>query len=802
MQISRNWLCDLLEEVPAVEELAELLTHAGLEVEAIDRLGQGLDHVVVGRVLEKRPVEGSDKLHLCSVDVGDGTPLQIVCGAANYEVGARVPTALVGAELPGGMRIERRKLRGVESAGMLCSEVEIGISDESSGLMLLPEDAPVGTPIVDYLHLDDVVLTINATPNRPDWLSHLGVARELAAITGARLRMPEAKVREEGASASERIAIEIEAPDRCTRYAGRVVEGVRFGPSPLWMQQRLRACGVRALGNLIDVTNYVLLETGHPLHAFDLDQVRGGRIVVRRAGAGEKLTTLDDKERTLVEDDLVIADAERALVLAGVMGGADAEVGQGTTRVLLESAHFAPEGVRRASRRHGLHTESSHRFERGADPGAVRAALDRAAALLVELAGGQVRQGVVDVHPRPAAPRSVALRWRRVGELLGVDVPVDRARSILVELGFELDGEDEAGARFRVPSFRVDVEGEADLIEEIARIHGYDQVPTVLPPAGSAPPRDDRATQVMARVREAMAGAGIDEVLNYAFVDPRDLAALDPAGDRPAVVPLKNPLTETQSAMRTTLVAGLLRNASFNLNRQVEDLRFYEIGPVFLPEARRDSPVAEPVRLAGLLQGNRRPAGWAEPAQPVDFYDAKGAIEAALAAIGASDVRWEPGEATWLHPRSAARILLGDREAGLVGELHPQVAEAFDLPRGVFVFELDFGAVVDAARLLPRFGGVPRFPAVLRDLAVVVSTEVSAAQVEGVLRGPIGEGLVESVELFDVYQGPQLGEGRKNLAYAIRYRASDRTLEEKEITRVHGALVAALEREVGAELRG
>ncbi len=802
MQISYKWLSDLVEQMPPVDRLAELLTHAGLEVEAIERRGEGLGHVVVGQVVSKEPVEGSDKLNLCKVDAGQGELLSIVCGAANYGVGAKVPTALLGAELPNGMRIERRKLRGVESAGMLCSAKELGVSEESAGLLLLEENAPVGQAITEHLGLDDVVLTLNATPNRPDWLSHLGVARELVALTGTKLRMPAAAPQESGTPASDLVAVEIRDPARCGRYAARVVEGVRFGASPQWMQQRLTACGVRALGNVIDVTNYVLLETGHPLHAFDLDKVRGGRIVVRTAEAGEKLVTLDEKERTLVPEDLVIADGERALVLAGVMGGADAEVGEGTTRVLIESAWFQPTGVRRSSKRHGLHTESSHRFERGADIEAVRFAIDRAAALIQQLAGGEVRPGVVDEFPGSREPAQVALRWKRVGELLGVEVPAEESRRILLDLGFGLVAEDGQGARFAVPTFRTDVGREADLIEEVARIRGYATVPTALPSAAAEAAQPTKAQRVQAALREIFAGAGLDEVLNYAFVDPKDLAALVPGGKAPAALPLRNPLTETQSVMRTGLVAGLLRNAAFNRNRQVEDLRLYEIGPAFLPEGTRDAPVREPVRVAGLLAGNRRPANWAEGAQPVDFFDAKGILETMLASLGVVGVRWEAGDATWLHPRSACVVMAGERAVGQLGELHPVVAESFDLPRGVFVFELEFDALVEAAHLLPRFTGVPRFPAVLRDLAVVVPVEVSAARIEAVLRGPAGEGLVEGVELFDVYQGPQLGEGCKNLAFAIRYRAPERTLTDEEITRVHGALVQALAREVGAELRG
>lgn len=801
MRISYNWLSDLVEQLPPVDRLAELLTHAGLEVEAIEHLGKGLEHVVVGQVLAKEPVPGSDKLNVCKVDAGQGEPLQIVCGASNYAVGAKVPTALLGAELPNGMRIESRPLRGIMSSGMLCSAKELGLSEESAGLMLLEENAPVGAPIAEYLGVSDTVLTVNATPNRPDWLSHLGVARDVVSLTGTKLRLPGAAPRESGASVESVASVEIAAPDRCGRYAARVVEGVSVAASPRWMQQRLVACGVRALGNVIDVTNYVLIETGHPLHAFDLDQVHGGRIVVRMAGAGEKLTTLDGKERTLVADDLVIADADRALVLAGVMGGADAEVGEGTKRVLIESAWFQPGGVRRASKRHAIHSESSHRFERGADPEAVRWALDRAAALIQELAGGEVRTGVIDQYPGKKEPAVVALRWHRVGELLGVDVPPADSRRILVDLGFEVVSEDEAGARFRVPTFRTDVGFEADLIEEVARIRGYGSIPAALPRAAARPAADTHEQLVTSRVREAMAAAGLDEVLNYAFVDPKDLAALVPGGGAAHALPLRNPLAETQSAMRTTLLAGLLRNASFNRNRQVEDLRLYETGRVFEPVGTAVTPVREPSRVAGLLMGKRRASSWAEAAAPVDFFDLKGVVESLLAAIGIDGAVWEHGDAAHLHPRSAAQIRIGGESVGQLGELHPLVADSLDLPRGVFVFELDLDALGKHLRLLPSYRGVFRFPAVLRDLAVVVPVEVSAAKIDSVLRGAAGEGLVEDVELFDVYQGPQLGEGRKNLAFAIKYRASDRTLTDEEITRVHGALVAALQREVGAELR-
>ena len=801
MRASYRWLSDLVEGIPSVEETARLLTAAGLEVESLEPQGQGLERVVVGKVLSKEKVPGSDKLNVCRVDVGAGQPVQIVCGASNYEVGAFVPAALEGASLPNGMKIGKAKLKGVESFGMLCSAKELGLAEDASGLMLLAGSPRPGTPLRQHLELDDVALGLNVTPNRPDWLSHLGVARELAAVAGLTLKARPASPAERGAAAEGLVQVAIEDPERCTRYAARVVEGVKFGPSPRWMQARLETCGVRALGNVIDVTNYVLLELGHPLHAFDLDRVHGAKVVARRAAEGEKLVTLDGKERVLSGEDLVIADADRPLVLAGVMGGADAEVGATTTRVLLECAHFAPTPIRRTSRRHGLSSESSFRFEKGVDPAGIPHALDRAAELLGELCGAkaEVRRGRVDVWPSPVRPWSVRLRWQRVPAVLGCDVPPAESRRVLVSLGLAAVREDGEGATFEVPTIRGDLTRECDLIEEIARVRGFDAIPAAPPRAGK-PPLDDRRRQVERRVREALASAGLDEVVNYSFVDPKDLALGARGAPRPAL-PLVNPLAETQGVMRTCLAAGLLRNVAFNRNRQATDVRLYEIGRVFQPVPDASQPVREPWRLGAVLVGRRRPLSPGEAAAPVDFFDAKGVVEAVLAAAGIRDATYAPDDAPHLHPRSACVVRRGDVRLGRLGELHPEVAEAFELPRGVFVLELALDRIADAASLVPAYRGVPRFPAVLRDVAMVVAEDVPAARIEQVLAGEAGGGLVEAVELFDVYQGKQVPAGKKSLAWSIRYRAPDRTLTDEEVQKVHGALLAALEAEVGAAVR-
>ncbi|HSD21943.1 MAG TPA: phenylalanine--tRNA ligase subunit beta [Anaeromyxobacter sp.] len=800
MRISLKWLSEYVE-LPGADEVARRLTAVGFEVEAIERTGQGLAGIVAARILSSEKHPNAEKLSVTRVDAGKSEPLQIVCGAKNYQVGDVVPLATVGVTLPGGTKIEKAKLRGVESFGMLCSARELGLSQDASGLLILDRGIAPGTPIGEALGLEDVLLEVNVTPNRPDALSHVGIAREVAAILGQKVRLPRPALREEGAPAVEAVKIRIEAPDKCARYAARVVEGVTIGPSPMWLARRLEACGVRSISNVVDATNLVLLELGHPLHAFDLDKVAGREIVVRTARPGEKMVTLDGKERVLEPDDLLIADRDRGSALAGVMGGGDSEISAGTTRVLLESAWFAPGSIRRTSRRHGLKTEASYRFERGADPGMVIPALDRCAALIAELAGGTVRPGVVDVHPRPHRAPEVRLRWHRPAELLGIDVSRDDARRILVGLGFEERTSDAEGATFAVPSWRVDVSLEEDLVEEIVRTKGYDAIPETLPRNAVRTPVEPPDAQVTTRVRDALEAAGFAEAVNFSFVAERDLAPLtDPAAAALRPIALKNPISADLAVMRTSLVPSLLRNASTNRRQRVDDVRLYEIARVYRPApSGSEAPAAEEGELAGVLLGRRSPTAWAAGPDPVDFYDAKAAVAAVLEALGI-EARWRARGGAWLHPRTSAEVLGGDGEPlGEVGELHPRVSAAFELPRGVFAFRLSGAALVQSARLVPRYAGIPRFPAVLRDLAIVVADEIEAGAVLAAVRE---EPLVEDATLFDVYRGPPIPAGRKNLALAIRYRAADRTLTDAEADAAHARIVARLRDGLGAELRG
>jgi phenylalanyl-tRNA synthetase beta chain len=801
MKISLNWLAEYVELPASADTLAGALTMAGLEVEGVERLGEGLAGVVVAQILEKSAHPNAEKLSIARVDAGEKGTLQIVCGAKNYGVGDKVPLATVGARLPSGQAIEAAKLRGVESFGMLCSSRELALSEDASGLLILEPSLKVGAPVADALGLKDVVFEVNVTPNRGDCLSHLGIAREVAALTGKPLRMPPAELDERGERADALIRVTVEDVERCPHYAARVLERVTLGPSPMWMQNRLRAVGVRALSNAVDVTNYVLMECGQPLHAFDLDLVRGAHIIVRRARPGEKMTTLDGKERALSTEDLCICDETAPSALAGVMGGVTSEVHAKTRRLLLESAFFAPGPIRRTSRRHALHTEASHRFERGVDPQGVLFAQDRATRLLAELCGATVAVGRVDAAGPERKPRTFALRTARVGELLGAPIAPQTTQAVLTRLGFKLEGGPDT-VTVEVPSWRSDVEGPADCVEEVARTLGYHTVPAALPRGAAELPAEPKGAAVEARARSALAAAGLDEVLNYSFVAAKALEVLTPG--QPALA-LKNPLSVDQAVMCTTRIAGLLENLKYSRNRQVEDVRLYELGRVYRPPSDPGArqPAEEHQVLAGVLFGHRASLQWGTPREPVDFYDLKGAVEEVLEGAGIFEASFVPLEgAAMLHPRSACEVRVGERRLGQMGELHPIAAQALGLPRdpSVFVFELDFEALVAAANPLRPYRGLPRFPAVLRDLAVVLDDQVSAAAVLATIR-EAGGGLVEDAVLFDVYHGLNIPPGKKSLAFAIRYRASERTLTDEESGKAHAQVVERLVSRFGAELR-
>lgn len=799
MRVSTSWLreyCDF----PDATTLASRLTMAGLEVEAVERQAQKFERIVAARVEAIAPHPSADKLARVRVSIGDAH-VDVVCGATNFKVGDLVALAKVGSRPPGTNKvIAAAEVRGVVSEGMLCSPKELGVSADALGLLILEPTTVPGTPLTQVLGLDDTILTLNVTPNRGDALSHLGVAREVATLFHSPIRLPSSDIPASPPATDTVIGARREDPRRCWRYALRAVEGIRVEPSPLWMQRRLEACGMRAISNVVDITNYVMLETGQPLHAFDLDKIQGAALEVRNARPGETLTTLDGVTRTLVVDDLLIADSQGPLVIAGVMGGARAEVTAATTRIVIESACFDPVAVRRASKRHGLPTESARRFERGVSVSTTLWALDRAAALMAELAHGKVRTGVVDLAPVARDRRVIRLTTSSVRRLLGIEVSTAECARILVSLGFSDEGSDAQGTSFGVPDARSDVAIEEDLIEEVARVRGYDAIP-------AQPLRGFYRLEAIAgrgwladAASQAMRGQGFDEAVNFSFVAPAQLQAFEATA---GAIKVSNPMSVEMSVMRTTLLPSLVANIARAVRHHASGVRFFELARTYhrSDDAQPGKPVVERLRLAAALWGLRaRERHWLDPTAVSDFYDAKAAVEAVLQAVRAPPVRWEPREDARFHPRSSTAIVIGKTLVGSLGEIHPRAAIALRAPRGIYALELDLDALAPFALDLPRAVAVQRFPSVLRDLAVVVDEAVSAEELRQVILDE-GKPLVVEASVFDVYRGPQLGEGKKNLAFALTYASPDRTLTDEEVAAAHSRIVAEVVRRAGAMLR-
>jgi phenylalanyl-tRNA synthetase beta chain len=780
MKISLKWLRELVETPASAEEIARRLTAAGLEVESVTPFAD-FSGVIVAEVRGKMPHPDAAKLTL--VDVWDGREVtRVVCGAPNVpEPGARVIWARPGSKLPGGIEIAAKPVRGIVSPGMLCAEDELGIGTSHEGILVLHGGEPGSLP-GETIDLRDDIFEVNVTPNRPDCLGHIGIAREVAALTGGRLILPAAPE----VSGPDRAQVDVEDVEGCPRYTALLFDGIRIAPSPLAVRARLQSLGVRSISNVVDATNLVLLETGQPLHAFDLDQLAGGRIVVRRAKPGEKMHTLDGVERTLSTEDVTICDADKPVAVGGVMGGATSEVSASTTRVLLESAYFMPSRVRRTGKRLGLHTEASHRFERGVDPnGALFAAL-RCARLFAELAGARATATPTDLYPRPMAPARLSLRPERTRALLGADIADDeqvRCLSSLTLPATLVDGRIEV----EVPTRRPDLLREVDLIEEVARLHGYDRILPTIPALRSAPPAmpGDARAAVVEQARDTLSGLGLEEMVSYHFVPPSILVQLSQA---PAPVRVANPLREEQSAMRTTLVAGLLLALQRNLLRGVGDVRLFEVGDVFVPRERSgdlklDTGIDERRRVAGLLHGHRD--GWLTPGGRVDFTDLKGVVAELLSSLG-HEAQHEAGSTPWLHPGVQARVLVGGRPVGVWGELHPDLARALELPFPPLLFELDLGALGPTAP--PVMRELPRFPAVVRDLSFFVAAELPARVIEEKLlelRDPL---CVEVQVLEDYREAGRVPEGQKSMLWSLTYRAADRTLTDAEVETVHEAL--------------
>ncbi len=788
MRVVVSWLREFCPTELSAEELAEILTRKGAEVEGIERPWERLVGVIAARVLEVRDHPNSEKLCLARVHTGSGEQ-EVVVGVRNMAVGDIVPLAGPGATVPLLPEpLGSREIRGVVSNGMLCAADELGISPLHEGILILPEGVEPGWDIKQALRLDDAVLDIEVTPNRPDFLSVIGVAREVAAATGVPLSPAAPTFPEDPERADAVATIEVVDLERCPHYLARIIRGVEHVPSPIAVQARLTAAGMRPISAAVDATNYAMLEVGQPLHPFDLALLRGPGIVVRRAADGERLVTLDDVEHTFTSDDLLICDVERPVAVAGVMGGRVAEVSETTTDILLESASFERGGIQRTRRRIDLSSEASMRFERGVDPEAVPRGADRASQLVAEWCGGRVLAGVVDVGVVPER-RRVPMRASRASMLIGYPVSVADAAGVFDRLGMSSSTEGDV-LTVEVPGYRVDIEREVDLIEDVVRVQGYEHVGSTLPPvrqAGGVPP----VHAFLERTRRLLVRAGLREVKLVPFVAGSDLAL---TGDTDGVR-VTNPLQAEEGWMRTRLTPGLLKALKRNLYRQVRSAAIFEVDTVFrLVDGR---PQERP-KAAFAMTGAADP-GWSGGGRTYDFFDAKGALEALMAELG---VAWTLGEPVGrpLHPGRSAFVLVHGERAGVLGELHPKVAEALDLPGRVVVAELEVEALMRAAATTVTASDVPRFPPVRRDLAFVLAADASAATVQAELEDAAGD-LLDACLLFDVFEGPPLPEGRKSLAFSVDFRAPDRTLESQEADAAVAAIAERLARVFGAELR-
>jgi len=792
MIFSESWLREFVDPGMSTAELVETLTMAGLEVDSVTSAASQFSGVVVGHVVSVEQHPDADKLSVCRVTDG-GDDYQVVCGAPNVRAGLLVPFAKVGAVLEGGdkpFKIKAAKLRGVESNGMLCSAEELGLAETSDGLLELPQTLTIGDDIRVALALDDQLIELDLTPNRGDCLGMIGLAREVGVLARAPvngLEIPTVEI-----TSQRNIAVATAAPDACPTYLGRVIENINIkAPSPFWLKERLRRSGLRSIDPVVDVTNLMLLELGHPMHAFDADKLQG-TVTARFAGEGEKLTLLDDREVVLNSETLLIADEAQALAMAGIMGGLSSSVTANTTSIFLECAFFSPLAIAGKARSYGMHTDASHRYERGVDYALQARALERATALLLEIVGGSAGPVSTATGNLPAR-RQVRLTFSNVKRLLGVEIPEAECLDILSRLGFVKAASDAEGCEFMVPSFRFDVSIEADLIEEIARVFGYNKLPETPGIGAQRLPRLAERVRPVSALKRCLVAEGYQEAINYSFIDP-DLAKI--VCPESQVVSLQNPLSAEMSVMRPSILPGLLSTLGYNLNRQRERVRLFEEGLVF---ERRDGAITQTRKIAGLVYGSQNPVAWNQPKQAVDFYDIKGSVESLLnLGLGAAAYEFVKGEHSALHPGQCAEVRFKGEPIGFVGALHPRLQRHFGFASTAYLFELETAALVEGR--LPAASALSRYPEVSRDLAVVVSAETAAGDLASCIRVNAGGDLI-GLTTFDVYEGPGVGEGRKSIAFGLTWQHPSRTLSDEEISAIIAKCIKALESEFNAELR-
>ncbi len=801
MRVSLNWIKEFVDVDIDIHELKELLTMHGLEVEAVELLGRGLRDVLCAKIVSVRSHPNADRLMLCDVDMGDRV-VQVVSGAPNLREGLKVPIALPGTILPGGNRVKEVKLRGEISEGILLAEDEMGLTDDHSGIMELPEDTPIGLPITSVLSVEDWAMDIAITPNRADCVSILGIAREICALTGKELK--DADIIDEGDDLpiEDITDVTIEDPEGCPRYCAGVIRGIDIKRAPFWMRYRLFISGIRAINNIVDITNYVMLEMGQPLHAFDLQRLRGSRIVVKRAKPDELFTTLDGKTHRLNEGVLMICDAERSVAIAGIMGGLNSEIFEGSQDVLIESAFFDPITIRRGAKSLGISTEASYRFERGVDIDGVTRALKRAMFLIRRYAGGKVAKGIIDNYPKKRKIVPIRLSIHKTNALLGTELKRDELIRYLRSLRMKVKEIDNEFIEVIPPSYRVDIDREVDLMEEIARLKGYDSIPTTFPHIRRTQFKERPEQKIYEEIKDILIGCGISEAITYSFISPSYLDYLHIPQQSPlrSYMELKNPLSSEQGILRTTLLPGIIDTVKRNINQGERNLRLFELGNVFFK--RKDQPLPDEIpSLIVAITGRYQQKEWYGEERDVDFYDIKGIVELLLKCIGISKYFIDISDFPWYAQYSVSILLDRDRIVGDMGRISTEVMQAFDMEEIPFyVLQLNLLELLKGRGVEKSFSPLPRYPAVWRDLSVVLKKEIRSDTVRELIQKVGGE-IVESVRVFDMFEGGKIPQGYKALAFRIVYRSSKRTLDGSEVDQVHNRIIQGIQKELGGRLR-
>jgi phenylalanyl-tRNA synthetase beta chain len=803
MKLSLNWLKEYIDVDMSPQELAHLLTMTGLEVEGIEESGQSLDSIVVSKIMAIKRHPNADKLFICQMDTGKDI-VPIVCGAPNIQEGDMVPMALPGTRLPGGTVVNESIIRGERSVGMLLAEDEMGLTDDHTGIMKLSEDLETGRGLYSVFPFKDCVFEISLTPNRPDCASVIGIAREIAALTDQKVKLPAIEFKETGPSIKDIAQVEIKDAKGCPRYAAGMIQGVELKQSPFWLRYRLHLSGIRPINNIVDVSNYVLLEMGQPLHTFDYDRLKGHRIVVSRAQEGDIFLTLDDQSRTLNSEHLMICDGERPVALAGIMGGINSEISSGSKNILIESACFDPVTIRRGSKSLGLSTEASYRFERGIDIEGVKDALRRALMLMHQQAGGNINKGIIDVYPKPYHPPVIDMRIEKTNNFLGTSLKKEKVITYLEALEMEVQDFDNNTIRVKPPTFRIDIIREVDLMEEVARLEGYDKIAVTYPQVKISDEGDIPSLVLRDQISNIMVGLGFSEIITYSFISPDSADRLRAQKDSPirSFVELRNPLTVDQSVMRTSMLPGLFWTVRENISHGEKDLKLFEWGNIFLNNQAKELP-DENLYLAGIMTGMYKPMGWSAETRETDFYDMKGTIELLLRHIGLKHLSLkrnhedQPG----YDPEASCGIYVSDSYIGNLGQVDERVLKAFDLKlKKAYIFEIDIESLLEQlAKYSKKFEPFSNFPAVIRDISIIVDKKIESGPIRDIINR-VGGKLVESVNVFDIYMGEKIGYSRKTISFRICYRSKDATLHGNAVNRLHEKIIDTIREETGGTL--